>query len=139
MTLTLVAGIISALPVLAVEPWADAKLPVKDGLELWLSAADENHVRGGTTGLPTIPPNGALDTWHDSSGKKRHVRQPVDSARPRLMLAPMPAVHFDGIDDFLSAGGWEGSVGEITIFIRATPRSCRREISSGTMTPPPPP
>src|SRR5678816_373952 len=107
----------------AIEPWADDKLPVKDGLELWLSAAQENRARAAGNPPASIPPGGQLDLWHDGSGKKHHVRQAAEIMRPRLFHLPSPTVRFDGNDDFLSAAGMESSLNDTTIFVRATPRS----------------
>src|SRR6185369_11277500 len=95
----------------AIEPWADEKLPVKDALELWLSAAQENRARAAGNPPASISPGGQLDVWHDATGKKHHVRQPAETSRPRLFQVPSPAVRFDGNDDFLSAVGMEGSLG----------------------------
>src|SRR6185295_4866716 len=93
-----VATLLFALSAAAIEPWADEKLPVKDGLELWLSAAQENRAR--TT---MIPPSGPLDIGHEASGRKHHVRQPAESLRPKFFPLPYPAVRFDGAGDFLAA------------------------------------
>jgi hypothetical protein len=107
----------------ALEPWADQQLPVKDGLELWLSAGQENRARTFANARPTLPEGGPLDIWHDGSGHKRHVRQPADSFRPRLFQFPSPGVRFDGKDDFLSCAGLESTLKDATIFIRAALRS----------------
>src|SRR5262245_27375269 len=49
----------------AIEPWADAKLPVKDGLALWLDAASIPKARAALR----LPPLQAqmLDLWQDGS------------------------------------------------------------------------
>jgi len=114
------AGLLTALTSRGLEPWADPQLPVKDSLEIWLSAAQENSARISTGALRPITEGGRLDTWHDASGRKRHVRQPVDSFRPRWFQFPSPVVRFDGKDDFLSGAGVETSMKGATIFIRAT-------------------
>lgn len=77
------------------EPWADPKLPVKDGLELWLDA----------TRVAEKPiPDGKVETWHDASGKGRHVRQTNEAFRPKKQtVANAALVRFDGIDDHLRA------------------------------------
>ena len=78
LSLTLFALAVGPFPVArSAEPWADPKLPVSDGLELWLDAARpaEKH-----------PPPGPLDVWMDGSGKGRHLRQPKEAARPRFLL-----------------------------------------------------
>src|SRR4051812_7278109 len=70
----------------AVEPWADQTLPVKEGLEVWLDAAQENAARGddGTRVMSGKP----LGIWHDASGHGRHVQQPVREARPVFVQTP---------------------------------------------------
>ena len=123
MGLILSTGLLASSSARGLEPWADSQFPVKEGLELWLSAAQENRARTHAGPRPAIPEGGPLDTWHDASGHKRHVRQPADSFRPRLFQFPTPAVRFDGKDDFLSGAGFTGSLKEATIFIRATART----------------
>jgi len=105
----------------ALEPWADEKLPVKDGLELWLDASRENI---GSAGFRPIPQGGPIDIWHDASGKKRHVRQPVPEFRPHFFgLATWASIRFDGTNDFLSAAGFATELKDATIFIRTAPRT----------------
>src|SRR5689334_4944986 len=87
-------SLLFSLPVRAVEPWADAKLPVKENLELWLDASRENEARKDFN-----PPAGkkkrnragtnlgndsSVDYWHDASGNGRNVHQPVASLRPKF-------------------------------------------------------
>jgi putative heme-binding domain-containing protein len=106
----------------AVERWADLKLPVRDGLELWFDASRENAARENRR--PLVANGGSLDQWHDASGLKRDVRQPVSSARPRLVRESGGAVvRFDGQDDFLSAANLASGFTNITLFVRATPRT----------------
>ena len=57
----------------ATEPWADPKLPVRNGLELWL---DASHAAGDQS----LPTDGKLNQWRDASGKNRH----LDSPRPQV-------------------------------------------------------
>src|SRR4051794_38134016 len=83
----LLAGVFS-LP--ALEPWADERLPVQDGLELWLDASRENQSRSAVPStrreqLPPVASGAPLDTWHDGSGKKRDVVQFVPESRPHLI------------------------------------------------------
>src|ERR1043166_8196743 len=114
----------------ALEPWADDKLPVKDGLELWLDASRENTCRtaapasGRGQELPRIPNGAPLDIWHDASGNKRDVRQSVPAARPHLVQSPQgSAVRFDGKDDFLLGSGADKVLTNFTIFIQASART----------------
>ena len=86
----------------AVEPWADQKLPVTDGLALWLDASRIDAAAKGAKEKP--PADGKLAVWLDGSGNKRHVRQSAPAAQPTLVKAGESAiVRFDGGDDhFLS-------------------------------------
>jgi Protein of unknown function (DUF1553)/Protein of unknown function (DUF1549) len=66
--------------------------PSKDGLVLWLDAS--RGVKG-----PLV------SEWLDQSGGNRHARQPTPQHQPALVaeaLGGLPAVRFDGKDDFLN-------------------------------------
>src|SRR5262249_20718979 len=91
----LVAALVSTAVGRSAEPWADPKLPITDGLELWLDATRPGEKKRA---------DGPLDIWSDASGKGRHVRQPAEASRPTLVHAGnSAAVRFDGIDDHLRA------------------------------------
>src|SRR4051812_38633750 len=96
-----IVGVLTALVFLmstsayAVEPWADPKLPVRDGLELWLDATR-------ATGDQSAPADSKLNKWRDASGKKRDLTPPDASAQPSLLkIGAAAIVRFDGIDDHL--------------------------------------
>src|SRR6186997_3452238 len=79
----------------AIEPWADAKLPVTDGLACWFDASAQKAARSALK----LPPAQAaqLDWWLDGSGNGRHASQPVADFRPVLKTSPGgTAVRFDG-------------------------------------------
>ncbi|HET6574052.1 MAG TPA: ThuA domain-containing protein [Fimbriiglobus sp.] len=96
------------------EPWSDSKLPVTDGLELWLDAARP---------ADKPRPPGPLDVWMDGSGKGRHVRQPSEAARPRLLKhGNSQVVRFDGEDDNLRAVGQVGELKAFSAFVVLVPR-----------------
>lgn len=100
----------------AVEKWADTKLPVTDGLELWLDA-------NRASGEKPAPNDGKLDVWHDASGKGRHLRQSVADARPtRLPAGGTAVVRFDGLDDHLRAVKQATELKDFTVFVVAAPR-----------------
>jgi hypothetical protein len=61
----------------AAEPAGDPKLPVRDGLELWLDAARAAAEPG--------KPADNLPTWTDRSGHARHLHRPDPAARPALV------------------------------------------------------
>src|SRR6516162_1425721 len=96
--------------------WADPRLPVTAGLELWLDAAR-------ASGDQTAPHDGKLEVWYDASGKGRHLRQPVAAARPtRLPAGASAVVRFDGLDDHLRAVKQAAELQELTAFVVAAPR-----------------
>ncbi|WP_168218950.1 PQQ-dependent sugar dehydrogenase [Limnoglobus roseus] len=104
-----------ALSAGAAEPWADAKLPVTAGLQLWLDAAR------ATGGQPAA--NGKINRWLDASGHGRHVSQPNAEARPtRLATAGVALVRFDGLDDHLRAIKQGTSLESFTVVLVAVPR-----------------
>jgi putative heme-binding domain-containing protein len=99
----------------AAEPWAHPKLAITDGLELWLDARHQ----------PQAPADGQpLETWFDSSGRARHLRQPNTTARPRsVRVGDDWVVRFDGIDDYLRLTGQSDELSAFTVVIVAAPRS----------------
>lgn len=103
----------------AIEPWADQKLPVKDGVALWLDAGRVSAARRALR-LPLFRDQG-LDVWHDGSGTKRHVRQ-MDAARRPLLdeSAGGSSIKFDGKDDYLAGLGPQRANG-VMLFIVAAP------------------
>lgn len=100
------------------EPWADPKLPVKDGLELWLDATR-------AAGKEKPPASGGkLAAWSDGSGKARPLRQTADDAKPTLLRAgDAGLVRFDGVDDHLRATGQKGQLRDFTLFVVLAPRT----------------
>jgi putative heme-binding domain-containing protein len=99
------------------EKWADAKLPVTAGLELWLDAAR------ATADKPP-PQDGKLETWADASGKGRHLAQPKADARPtRVPVGTAAVVRFDGIDDHLRAVKQNLTADTFSLFLVAAPRA----------------
>src|SRR4051812_21633599 len=106
---------ILAQPVLAAEPWADAKLPVTTGLQLWLDA-------GRATGGQPAPTDPKLDRWMDASGHGRHLLQPNADARPtRLAVAGVAVARFDGVDDHLRAVKQGASLESFSVVLVAVP------------------
>jgi putative heme-binding domain-containing protein len=107
----------------ALEPWADDKLPVTSGLELWLDAARQSNARTALM-LPGLTANTAADTWFDGSGQNRHVSQRLNDSRPRFQpLANSASFRFDGKDDFFSAANLNASFTNATVFIVAAPKN----------------
>lgn len=107
----------------ALEPWADDKLPVTNGLELWLDAARQGNARTALK-LTGLTANTATDTWFDGSGQNRHVSQRLQDSRPRFQpLANSASFRFDGKDDFFSAANLNASYTNATVFIVAAPKN----------------
>jgi len=97
--------------------WADAGLPVRDGLELWLDASRENEAREAFY-MNRLADGQAMELWHDSSGHSRHLSQWTHTARPTWKRG---VASFDG-DDYLAALLASGlSNKEATVFIVAAP------------------
>jgi putative heme-binding domain-containing protein len=98
----------------AAEPWADPKLPVSDGLTLWLDASRIQPAHLATD---------TLFTWPDASGNKRHLQQPLAASRPTLLkVGDVAVVRFDGEDDHLRRTGGKEELQAFTAFIVVAPR-----------------
>lgn len=105
----------------AAEPWADPKLPVADGLALWLDASRIDAAAKGAKEKPAA--DGKLAIWLDGSGNKRHVRQAVSASQPMVVKAGESAiVRFDGDDDHFRFTGGKEELGEFTTFLVVAPR-----------------
>src|SRR5688572_2548195 len=101
----------------AVEKWADDRLPVTAGLELWYDAA-RLPARG------PLEPNAKLDTWPDASGNGRHLGQKQAAARPAAVrIGDRWAVRFDGKDDHFRATGLGRTLDAVTVFLVSAPHS----------------
>src|SRR5438128_8245335 len=111
----LLVAAISSSSVSAAEPWADPKLTITDGLELWLDAGRQ----------PQATADGQLvESWFDASGRGRHFRQPNVGARPRFVrVGDDWVVRFDGVADHLRLTGQSGELSAFTVVIVAAPRS----------------
>jgi putative heme-binding domain-containing protein len=96
-------GLLLAQAAFALEPWADTRLSVTNGVELWFDASREPVARA-TRDLASPVSGRALDYWHDASGHERHLNQRMLDARPQYRrMGGSGYVHFDGKNDFLSA------------------------------------
>ncbi|MDY3554272.1 ThuA domain-containing protein [Gemmata sp. JC717] len=105
----------------AVEPWADDKLPVTDGVALWLDAA--RLQAGHKAHNEKLPANGKLATWFDGSGRGRHLKQPAANAQPAVAtFGGAAVVRFDGTDDALRFTGGQDALSAFTVFVVAAPR-----------------
>src|SRR5262249_781154 len=106
-----------------VEPWADKKLPVTDGLELWL---DASRIEPGVQGTFLIATkDGKVLIWADASGKKHNMQQSRAEAQPTLgKVGDAQIVCFDGLDDPMRIVNQKGEdLKAFTVFIVAAPRA----------------
>src|SRR5712675_608537 len=107
----------------APEPWADPRLPVNTGLELWLDASRQNGARQIRL-LPPLTDNHPVDLWFDGSGNRIDLGQRLLEARPHFKFLPSGAfIRFDGVNDSLAASNLRRSLTNATIFVVAAPRS----------------
>jgi putative heme-binding domain-containing protein len=105
-----------------VEPWADPKLPVTGGLELWLDAG-KMEAAAKAAKEDAVAGDGKLGAWFDASGNKRHLRQPVERDRPKLIrVGDSAVVRFDGDDDHLRFTQPSGELKAFTAFLVLAPR-----------------
>src|SRR5688500_14130003 len=114
-------------PCLAAEPWADSKLPVRDGLELWLDAPRLPAAYEANTSSPPRA-GGGVAVWYDASVRKRDAAQDAPGRRPafRTDLVPgqaVPVVAFDGRDDGLLCQLAGLALRDFTVFVVAAPFS----------------
>jgi putative heme-binding domain-containing protein len=107
-----------ASPLGAAEKWADERLPVTSGLEMWF---DASRIAGTQ---PKLEAGAKLDSWRDASGNGRTINQPSADGRPVLVRAGDHwAVRFDGQDDHLRITGLGRSADALTVFLVAAPHS----------------
>ena len=108
----------------AAEPWTDPRLSIINGLALWFDVSRQNAARGAASLAPLQSWNDAPDILLDGSGERRHLIQPVFSARPRFRQEFNGAMlSFDGLDDFLAVSGPGNSFAEATLVVVAAPRT----------------
>jgi putative heme-binding domain-containing protein len=107
----------------AIEPWADERLTVRDGLVAWFDTSRQNAGREAAQ-LAPLSSGSHADYLLDGSGERRHLTQQVDSFRPTFRQNGSHSwLSFDGTDDFLPAVGWNLSLTNATLFVVATPRT----------------
>jgi len=116
----IVAPLLTAPPVSAIEPWADVALPVTEGLELWL---DASRLVGGQAEVNEGTP---VSLWSDASGRGRHLVQPDQKSRPSVTQASnWQAVRFNGKEQHLALYGAHEQFEAVTILVVGTPWSNR--------------
>ncbi|MBI2926291.1 MAG: ThuA domain-containing protein [Verrucomicrobia bacterium] len=109
----------------AIEPWADARLPVTVGLEMWF---DASTLRGASA-VNTLAERDAVALWPDGSGHKRDLAAPTSDARPASITnlagatAALSVVRFDGVNDRLARQGTGLTISNHTVVLVAAPAS----------------
>ncbi|MDB6033092.1 MAG: hypothetical protein JWM16_3430, partial [Verrucomicrobiales bacterium] len=107
----------------AVELWSDAKMPVTNGLQLWLDASRQLDARQKLN-LRPLPDGARVDCWLDASGHHRDLSQINLESTPQLRQgAGVAWISFDGQNDFLAATRTGLSFSNSTLFIVAAPKS----------------
>ena len=113
---TIAAVLLFSNALQAAESWADPRLDVREGLELWLDASRASSDK-------PVSSDGLLAEWLDASGKKRVLKQEASDKRPKqLKIGETAVVRFDGVDDHLRAVGQAAELKSLTIFLVAAPR-----------------
>jgi putative heme-binding domain-containing protein len=113
----------------AAENWADPKLPVTKGLEVWLDASTQDAARKAGN-LPPILSGQPVPLWLDGSGNHRDLAQKVGSSQPTFHSQDgYSSLRFSG-DRFLSLARLNRSYKEITIFVVAIPFANPGEFSA---------
>src|SRR5260370_31949564 len=119
----------------AAEEWADPKLKVTGGLELWLDASRINQAAPYFR-QPTLANRDPVETWFDASGHRRHARQVQPAFRPiyRSDLTSgqsgQAAIYFDGFDDRLHVSDVGKDFQHATIFIVGSPQTMAGNFSA---------
>ncbi|HVS38957.1 MAG TPA: ThuA domain-containing protein [Gemmataceae bacterium] len=104
----------------APERWADAALPVKDGLVLWLDAGRLNDARRANGGKDLLAGD-KVDCWYDAAGAGRQLTQKNAAAQPTFLAGETPALLFDGDASYLSLTGAGLSFKDATVIVVAAP------------------
>lgn len=107
----------------AVERWADTKLTVTNGLQMWLDASRQLDARQQLN-LRPLPDGSRVDCWLDGSGHRRDVSQLQRESTPQLRMgAGVAWISFDGQNDFLAANRLGLAFSNATLFVVAAPKS----------------
>ena len=102
------------------EKWADAKLPVTDGLQLWFDAGRLNAARQAH-GEKDLADGDKVEIGYDASGRGRDLAQKNAEARPTFLGGDAPALLFSGDGSHLSLTGLGLSFKQATVVVVAAP------------------
>jgi len=104
----------------AAESWADARLPVRDGLIGWYDASVQNAARQ-SQGQNQWKEDSRVDVWRDGSGAQRDLTQVDKEQRPKIHFdGDLALVGFNGEMTVLGAEGLELVLKETTVFVVGT-------------------
>lgn len=102
---------------LAIEKWADKRMPVTSGLMIWLDASKLSDAQqaGGRNPLQSGDP---VEIWPDASGHQRDLVQKQTKSQPLFRPSgDFQAVYFDANERHLRRSGLGLALKEMTIFI----------------------
>jgi len=95
---------------------AGCVLPTIAGLQLWLKA-DAGTYQDAAMTVPAVLDTDPIGGWQDQSGNGNHVTQVMAGKKPLLKLNQqntLPAVRFDGVDDYINVTMTTGTA--VTVF-----------------------
>ena len=102
-------------------PWADARLPVADGLAVWLDPSVQSAALA-PFGIPAYITGARVEKLLDASGHDRHMLQPKKEARPAIRIdGQVATLRFNGRGEHFSLSGLNAQFDELTVFIVAAP------------------
>jgi putative heme-binding domain-containing protein len=105
----------------AIEPWADERLAVRDGVAVWLDGAAQGKART-SLGEPALVDEAAVEVWHDASGQRRDAKQADELLRPVWRVTDASTtVRLSGRGPYLTVDNLGLSLQEATVFIVAAP------------------
>ncbi|MCW5558690.1 MAG: PQQ-dependent sugar dehydrogenase, partial [Verrucomicrobiae bacterium] len=108
----------------AAEPWTDPRLPVTNGIALWLDASRQTAGRGAQGLGPLRSWADAPEALFDGSGHGRHFLQPLREARPAFRIDwGTTALAFDGANDHLTAFLPGSALRSLSAFLVASPHA----------------
>lgn len=104
-----------AVPAAAAEKWADLRLKILDGLQLWIDAEHQNAARKARQ-KPELASLQSVDIAFDASGHGRNLIQNGPVARPLFVSGAVhTALRFDGQRQHLMLSGLGLSLKQVRI------------------------
>ena len=100
-----------------------------DGLDLWLEATSEKSFKSSEAVNTAIGSDGTLTNWYDinpQTTSPNNTSQTNSDKKPRYIanaINGLPAVNFDGTDDYLVSSGILSGLSGVTVFAVLKPSS----------------